>query len=114
IEESSLRECSIGAIVNIYNNGTAYEVEFVAPDGTTTALLTLRSGDIRPYSPVSNILHLHGFLTIYSSNATTISPVSEESNILNNLNITGIGKFTTKLEKDKTTENVKKYSYLTV
>ena len=48
IEEYSLREGNIGAIVNIYNNGTAYEVEFVATDGTTIALLTLRSEDIRP------------------------------------------------------------------
>lgn len=49
IKEHDLKEGDIGAIVNVYNNGKAYEVEFVAPNGRTVALLTLISKDIRAY-----------------------------------------------------------------
>lgn len=39
----------LGAIVEVYTSPEiAYEVEFVNPDGTTRALLTLRPGDLRP------------------------------------------------------------------
>ncbi|MFN0196874.1 MAG: DUF4926 domain-containing protein [Planctomycetaceae bacterium] len=37
----------VGAIVHIYSNGKAYEVEFVDGDGTTVALLTLEADDVR-------------------------------------------------------------------
>ncbi len=41
----------IGTIVEIYREPTlAYEVEFVNPDGTTRALLTLTPGQVRPLS----------------------------------------------------------------
>lgn len=41
----------LGTIVEIYNAPSpAYEVEFVNPDGTTRALLTLSSQEIRPLS----------------------------------------------------------------
>lgn len=49
IKEHDLKEGNIGAIVNIYNDGKAYEVEFVAPNGRTIALLTLMPDDIRAY-----------------------------------------------------------------
>lgn len=39
----------LGAIVEVYSSPElAYEVEFVNPDGTTRALLTLSPEDIRP------------------------------------------------------------------
>lgn len=39
----------IGTIVEVYSNPyPAYEVEFVNPNGTTRALLTLSSAQIRP------------------------------------------------------------------
>ena len=41
VKEYGLKEGDMGAIVNIYNGGKAYEVEFVAPNGRTIALLTL-------------------------------------------------------------------------
>ena len=47
IAKYGLKKGDIGAIVNVYNDGEAYEVEFVAPDGRTTALLTLMPNDIR-------------------------------------------------------------------
>src|SRR5205809_118019 len=49
IKEHGLTKGDIGAVVNIYNTGTAYEVEFVASDGTTKALLTLKATDIRKH-----------------------------------------------------------------
>ena len=49
IKEHDLKEGDIGAIVNVYNDGKAYEVEFVAPTGRTRALLTLMPDDIREY-----------------------------------------------------------------
>jgi len=48
VKEYGLKEGDMGAIVNIYNGGKAYEVEFVAPNGRTIALLTLMPKDIRP------------------------------------------------------------------
>lgn len=47
IEEYNLKEGIRGTIVEIYKDGKAYEVEFVAPDGKTIALLTLMPNDIR-------------------------------------------------------------------
>lgn len=55
IKKHGLKEGDIGAIVNIYNDGKAYEVEFVAPNGRTIALLTLMPDEIRPYMEHENI-----------------------------------------------------------
>lgn len=38
----------VGAVVQVYANGAAYEVEFVDGDGTTVALLTLNASEVRP------------------------------------------------------------------
>jgi hypothetical protein len=41
----------LGTIVELYADPhVAYEVEFVNPNGTTRALLTLTAGEIRPLS----------------------------------------------------------------
>ena len=37
----------VGAVVHIYGEGKAYEVEFIDGDGSTIALLTLEPSDIR-------------------------------------------------------------------
>ncbi len=43
----------LGAIVELYTEPTlAYEVEFVNPDGSTRALLTLSPHQVRRISPV--------------------------------------------------------------
>lgn len=47
IEEYGLKEGDIGAVVYVYKNGVAYEVEFITGEGETIAVLTLNSGDIR-------------------------------------------------------------------
>jgi hypothetical protein len=40
----------VGTIVHVYGDGKAYEVEFVALDGHTTAVVTLETGSVRPIS----------------------------------------------------------------
>ena len=37
----------VGAVVHVYPNGAAYEVEFVDGDGTTVACITLDAKDVR-------------------------------------------------------------------
>jgi len=48
IQEYGLKQADIGAVVHCYNDGAAFEVEFVTADGKTIALLTLDEADIRP------------------------------------------------------------------
>ncbi len=57
IHEYGLAEGDVGAIVHVYAHDTGYEVEFVAADGSTIALLTLGPDDIRPRN-VREILHV--------------------------------------------------------
>jgi hypothetical protein len=40
----------VGTIVHVYADGRAYEVEFVALDGHTTAVATIEADDVRPIS----------------------------------------------------------------
>jgi hypothetical protein len=47
----------VGAVVHVYNDDATFEVEFVAADGRTVALLTLTEGDIRPLTG-DEILHV--------------------------------------------------------
>ena len=47
INEHGLQRGDIGAIVHRYNNGLAFEVEFVTGEGQTLAVLTLKAEDIR-------------------------------------------------------------------
>ena len=48
IPDSGLYVGDVGAIVHVYGQGTAYEVEFVDGDGTTIALIMLKSESVRP------------------------------------------------------------------
>ena len=45
IEEHSLKQDDVGAVVHCYSDGAAFEVEFVTAEGKTIALLTLNLGD---------------------------------------------------------------------
>lgn len=48
---TALQAGTVGTIVMVYENGStdrAYEVEFVAPDGSALGLLTLTEADIEP------------------------------------------------------------------
>ena len=57
IEEYGLKEGDIGAVLHCYSDGNAFEVEFVAAEGRTIAVLTLTSSDIRLMSK-KEILHV--------------------------------------------------------
>jgi hypothetical protein len=52
-----LRRGDVGAVVHVYADGTAFEVEFVAANGHTIALLTLTEAEVRPLSG-QEILHV--------------------------------------------------------
>jgi hypothetical protein len=53
-----LKEGDVGAVVHCYDSGKAFEVEFVTAEGTTVAVLTLESDEIRPMKN-KEILHAH-------------------------------------------------------
>lgn len=57
IDEYSLKQGDVGAIVHCYKNGNAFEVEFVTADGRTIALLNLDQDDIRPIG-FREVLHV--------------------------------------------------------
>lgn len=62
IKEHGLREGDMGAVVNVYDKGSAAEVEFVTATGRTVALVTLTSSDIREIKQ-NDVLHVRGFVT---------------------------------------------------
>jgi hypothetical protein len=46
----------VGAVVHVYHEASAYEVEFVDGDGSTIALLTLNPSNVRPIE-AGELLH---------------------------------------------------------
>ncbi len=57
LPEHSLRAGDVGAVVHVYAEGKAYEVEFVTGAGQTLAVETLAPADIRPLG-ANDILHI--------------------------------------------------------
>ena len=57
IEGEGLKKGDVGAVVHCYEDGEAFEVEFVTAEGKTIAVLTLKEEDIRPMIK-SEILHV--------------------------------------------------------
>ena len=57
LPEHGLRAGDVGAVVHVYENGKAYEAEFVTGSGQTLAVETLEPKDIRPLGD-SEILHI--------------------------------------------------------
>jgi len=55
--ERGLRAGDVGAIVHVYDESRAFEVEFVSGEGATVALFTVEPGDIRPLAD-GEILHV--------------------------------------------------------
>ncbi len=54
--EHALKQGDVGAVVHVYGDGKAFEVEFVTAAGKTVAVITLQPGDVRPMAS-SEILH---------------------------------------------------------
>jgi hypothetical protein len=48
VSQEGLEAGDVGAVVHVYRDGQAYEVEFVALDGHTTAVATLEASQVRP------------------------------------------------------------------
>ena len=57
IPEHGLQQDDLGTIVHCYEDGEAWEVEFVTAEGRTVAVLTLTHDDIRPMEH-GEILHV--------------------------------------------------------
>ncbi len=63
IKKHGLREGDVGAVVNVYDEGDAAEVEFVTATGRTVALVTLTAADVRS-TKNNDVLHVRGFAAI--------------------------------------------------
>ena len=63
VKEHGLQRSDIGAIVHRYNNGLAFEVEFVTGEGQTLAVLTLKLEDIRLMRQ-REILHVRELMAV--------------------------------------------------
>ena len=50
VPDESLEPGDVGTVVHVYRDGEAYEVEFVALDGRTAAVVTLEASQVRPVS----------------------------------------------------------------
>ena len=48
VVNEGLEAGDVGAVVQIYRDGEAYEVEFVTLDGRTAAVVTLEADQVRP------------------------------------------------------------------
>ena len=57
LAEHQLRAGDVGAVVHVYQDGKAYEIEFVNGSGETLAVETLEPSDIRPLG-AGDILHI--------------------------------------------------------
>ena len=48
VSENGLKAGDVGTVIHIYERGKAVEVEFMALDGETLAIATLRADQVRP------------------------------------------------------------------
>ena len=48
VASEGLEAGDVGAVVHIYRDGEAYEVEFVTLDGRTATVVTLEADQVRP------------------------------------------------------------------
>lgn len=57
LDEHGLKEGDVGAVVHVYLEGPAIEVEFVTGEGKTVVVITLENADVRPMGS-RDILHV--------------------------------------------------------
>jgi hypothetical protein len=48
VPDHGLKAGDVGTVVHLYEDGLAYEVEFVALDGHTAAVVTVEASQVRP------------------------------------------------------------------
>jgi len=63
LDEHGLKVGDLGAVVHRYDEGKAFEVEFVTAEGQTIAVLTLTAHDLRPMQG-RDLLHVREFVGI--------------------------------------------------
>lgn len=63
LNEHGLKGGDVGAVVHHYSDVSAFEVEFVAAEGRTIAVVTLTKDDIRPMGR-DEILHVRELAAI--------------------------------------------------
>ncbi len=51
VPAEGLKAGDVGTVVHVYEDGKAFEVEFVTLDGRTAAVMTLEANQVRPVSP---------------------------------------------------------------
>jgi uncharacterized protein DUF4926 len=51
LPESGLEAGDVGTIIHVYGDGKAYEMEFVALDGHTSAVATVEATQVRGVTP---------------------------------------------------------------
>jgi hypothetical protein len=56
VPEHGLQQGDVGTVVHVYAEGHGFEVELATGDGSTVAVLTLASADVRPVGS-HEILH---------------------------------------------------------
>jgi len=56
VPSEGLEPGDVGAVVHVYVDGLAYEIEFTSLDGHTKAVVTLEANQVRPVSR-SDITH---------------------------------------------------------
>jgi len=116
IKDHNLKKGDTGTVVFVYKSASgrsrAYEVEFVAPNGRTIAVLTLMPEDLRLYVNRDENLFYRFNAPVYTSNVTAMaSAVEEKNNLLNGFFI-GIDEFNIKSERNKSiTIDIKNFSY---
>jgi len=57
LPEHGLEQGDVGAVVHVYGEGRAFEVEFVTAAGKTLAVVTAAAADIRPMA-ATEVLHV--------------------------------------------------------
>lgn len=60
--EQHLEKGDVGAVVHVYEEGAAYEVEFVTTSGKTIAVEKLTENQLRPASGKNEIIHVRGLV----------------------------------------------------
>ena len=72
IAKHGLKMGDVGAVVHVYPTGADYEVEFIAGDGRTLAVLTLPATAIRPRLG-AEILHVRPIVPISDVTGDTMT-----------------------------------------
>ena len=52
VPEEGLECGDVGTVVGVYEDGLAYEVEFVSLEGETVAVATVEASQVRPVGPL--------------------------------------------------------------